>query len=190
MKQQLGDSNAARGDRLATIWAIVEARKALPAMIVVAGATAADDTRTIARGLAESAYDAGQSAGLLQLTKEKPSLLEPTSYTHLSIAPGGSEREAFDAALAGWRTHYDVVIVDIGDVRGGGLQAHVIRVADGIVLGVCADRRVVAADRELAGLLTQLGSEVMGVVLTAPPARPSLPRPSSGRSRLAPAVQR
>jgi hypothetical protein len=190
MKQHTGDSNSTQSDRLATIWAIVEARKTFPAMIVVAAATAADDTGAIACGLAEAANAAGKGAGLLRLTKETRGGFASGAYAQLSIDSRGSERDAFDKALEVWRTQFDVVIVDIADARLGALGAHVVSVADGVVVGLCAQRRVVAADRELAALLTQLQSSVIGVVLCAPMAKTPPARFSPDHSRLAPAAQR
>jgi hypothetical protein len=189
MKQHSGAADALQSDRLATIWAIVEAHKSFPALIVVAGATAADDTDAIACGLAQAANAAGKNAGLLRLTNELRGGLASGSYAQLSIDSRGSEREAFDKALAVWRTQFDVVIVDIADIRLRALGAHVVSVADGIVLGLCSQRRVLPADRELAALLAQLRSEVLGVVLTAPVAKTSPARRSPDRTRLARAAQ-
>lgn len=190
MKQRRSDSHSLQLDRLATIWAIVEARKSFPAMIVVAGATAADDTATIACGLAEAANAAGKGAGLLRLASEVTGGLASGAYAQLSIDSRGSEREAFDKALAVWQTQFDVVIVDVADALLGALGAHVVSVSDGVVLGLCAQRRVLPADRELAGVLAQLRSEVIGVVLTAPMAKAWPSGRSPDRSLLAPAAQR
>ena len=176
-------------DRFATIWAIIEARKTFPAMIVVTGATPADDTKSIARGLAEVAQGVGQRAGYLQLGADGRGTVTPSSYTVLSVATRGSQRESFDAAVALWRSMYDIVVVDAAILGVTALAAHVIRIADGVVIGVCDQRRVVPADRALARLLGELSASIIGAVMTAPISKADAVLQSHSNSQLRAATQ-
>jgi hypothetical protein len=181
MNQHSNTVTSTTSERLATIWAIIEARKTFPAIIVVTSATESDDTEAVARGLAQAAHSVGQRTGYLRLGANSGSGIVSAPYAALSIAPRGTEREAFDAALTTWRAMYDVVIVNASVLGSGALGAHAARVSDGIVVGVCDQRRVVPADRELARLLQDLKVSVIGVVMTAPAnktATASIPQPS------------
>jgi len=186
---KLDDSSSTRKCRLANIWAIVEAREVSSSMIVIASATTTDDTPAVARGLAEAAHAAGRRTGYLQLAKETQVGAQRAQYAHLSITDRMSEREGFDAALAGWRAMYDVIIVDAADLQNRLLGAHVARVADGVVIGVCAQRRVMTADRELATLLSLLNASVIGAVMTPSPEKAATVQVSLDRARLKPAAQ-
>ena len=189
MKLHQRQTNLSQNDQLDTIWSIVEARHTFPALIAVAAATDGDDTTSIARGLAQAACSAGQSAAYLRLTAGNSASADAGSYAELSLAPRASKREAFDAALQIWRTMYDVVIVDIGNVHAEPVAAHVVRVAAGVVVGVCAERRVMPGDRRFRNLLAQLDAAVIGVVLSAPVPRVRSVRKARDRSRLATAPQ-
>jgi Mrp family chromosome partitioning ATPase len=162
----------ANADRLATIWAIVEARQTFPALILVASATAIDDTQPVARGLGLASQDAGKRTGFLYLGAgiRRKALGEPLGYDELSISGRQSQRENFDALLGGWRRNYDVIIIEIPQLASCGLGAHVARLSDGIVVALFPDRQVTKADRELTTLFSQLGASVIGVVKTAVPA--------------------
>jgi hypothetical protein len=176
-------------NRFATIWAIVEARKKFPAMIVVTGATLADDTRSIARGLTEVAQGAGQRAGYLQLGADGRGTVASSSYAVLSVATRGSQRESFDAAVALWRSMYDIVVVDAAVLGASALGAHAARTADGVVIGVCDQRRVVPADRALARLLGELAASIIGAVMTAPISKADVVLQSRSNSQLRAATQ-
>jgi Mrp family chromosome partitioning ATPase len=189
MKQQSTAINSDPADRLATIWAIVEARNTLPALIVVTSATHADDTSSIARGLAAAGNSAGQNVGYLELTAGSRSTGASGPYASLSIDPRGSPREAFDGALERWRTMYDVIIVDAATLGSAALAAHVARISDGVVIAVCDKRRVVPADRELAVLLSELQACVIGVVLSAPLTKSAPTRVSRDHALLERAAQ-
>jgi Mrp family chromosome partitioning ATPase len=184
MKHPSTDPKLAQSDRLVTIWSIIEARKSLPATIVVTGATHKDDTAFIARGLAQVAHTTGQRTGYLELKPDGRPGSSPAPYAALSIAPRGSQREAFDAALAAWRPMYDVVIVNAGTLGSEALGAHAARVSDGVVIGICDQRRVERADHILAQLLNELKTSVLGVVMTAPIIARQSPQLSLDRSRV------
>lgn len=171
-------------DRLATIWAIVEARQTFPALIVVASATAMDDTQPVARGLCLASQDAGKRTGFLYLgagIRRKPAG-ESLTYDELSISGRLSQRENFDALLTRWRSSYDVIIVEIPQLASCGLGAHVARLSDGIVVALFPDRQVTKTDRELTTLFAQLGTSLIGVVKTAAPVGKADLPPAKSRS--------
>ncbi len=180
---------SARMNALSTIWSIVEARQQLPAVIVVTGATGADDTEAVASGLASVALTTGQRTGYLRLSAGGPDNEASADYATLSISPRASQREAFDTALKTWRTMYDVVIVDAGGTDSEALRVHAARVCDGVVIAACNQRRVVAADHNLARVLREVRASLIGVVSTAPARDPKAIRALSGRSSFVPAVQ-
>ncbi len=189
MKRLFRKTQPTPNDRLATIWAIVEARSTLPAMIVIASATDDDDTTSIARGLADVAGNAGQTTGYLRINAGGRPNTGPAPYTELSISPRGSSREAFDEALTTWRSIYDVIVVDVTNLGSEPLGAHAARVADGVVVAICSQRRAVAADGELSTLLAELQAVVIGAVLAAPRSVNPPVRVTRERPRFEPAAQ-
>jgi hypothetical protein len=189
MKQELTPNLPGQSDRLATIWSIIEGRKTFPAMIVVTSATRAEDTESIARGLAQAAHSVGLRTGHLRLAAGDGESGVPAHYAELSIASRGSRREAFDAALAEWLTMYDVVIIDAGILGFDGLGAHVARVGHGVIVAVCDRRRAVSADRNLVRLLSDLQTPIIGVVMTARRGKAPNIRLSRDPSRLKAATQ-
>ena len=137
-------------NRLAMIWAIIESRKTFPTMIVITAASGADDTETIAHGLARAAHESGRRTALLGLCANRAGRSAPVPYASLSIPARDSQRETFDASAASWRTTFDVVVIDAAVLGADALGAHAARIADGVVIAVCDRRRVVAAARALA----------------------------------------
>jgi hypothetical protein len=184
MMKHSSETTLDTADRLATIWSVIEARKSFPATIVVTSATQADDTVSIARGLAQASHAAGQRTGYLALAGAVRGATVTGSYAQLSIAPRGSQRESYDAALALWRSMYDVVIVNAPVLGSEGLGAHAARIADGVVIGVCDQRRVVPEDRKLVQLLGELQASIVGVVMTAAMSPAEAPRVAYDRSRV------
>ena len=158
-------------------------------MIVIAGATQADDTRSISRGLAEAAQGVGQRVGYLKLGSDGSGDIPSASYASLSVANRGSARESFDSALASWRTMYDIVVVDAGVLGKTSLGAHAARIADGVVIGVYEKRPVVPADREMARLLNELGASIIGAVTTGSISRADAVRQSRSQTTLRAAAQ-
>ena len=146
MKRSPKPADPSNSDQLAAIWSIIESRKTFPAVIVVTSATDADDTTTIARGLAAAAQQAGQRTGYLALGDN--SAAEPHRYAELAIAARTPQREAFDAALPGWLSRFEVIIVNAPTLRSQPGGAHIARIADGVVIGLCKARKVIDADRE------------------------------------------
>jgi hypothetical protein len=181
--------SSAQMNELGTIWAIVETRKALPAVIVVMGATQADDTEAISRGLAQVADAAGQRAGYFRLKTGAGAKSALSQYATLVIGSSGSQRESFDASLTSWRTMYDVVIVDAGTSGAEPLGVHAARVGDGVVIAACEQRKVVPADRTLARVLKEIHASVIGVVMTAAAGSQKPVAVLDGRSSLVPVVQ-
>jgi hypothetical protein len=183
-------SSLAVSDRLATLWTIVEARRTFPVLIVVASASDTDDTTSIARGLAQVAHESGWRTGYLRLNPGAQPIPTINGYSELRVAERGSPREAFDAAITDWRRGFDVLVVDVTDVRSQFLAAHVARIADGVVVAVCAGRRVLAADHEFASLLKEISASMLGVVFCRPAVPASAIRRSPDVARLEPAAQR
>jgi hypothetical protein len=124
--------------------------------------------------------------------KQQPAVVSPTQIDRLvvlSIAPPVSQREAFDAASASWRTTYGGVIVEAATLGSEELRAHAGRVGDGVVIGVSDQRRVFPANRERPCLVRDLCASVIGVVMTAPISQTEAFRESRDRSRLKAAAQ-
>jgi Mrp family chromosome partitioning ATPase len=168
-------------DRLATVWAIIEARKRSPVLLLIAGATAGDDTTSVARGLAVAAGHAGQRAGYYRLNADGLDSLATHGYSELIVPECASRRAGFDAALADWRLTYDVIIIDAADAHCESLAGHAARIADGVVIAVCGGRAVVTADRELATLLREVGASVFGAVYCGKAAGDSQREPAHHR---------
>ncbi len=170
-------------DRFALIWTIVEAGQEMPKLLVVASASASDDTERLARGIARAAHDAGQSAAYLYLGTEPRKSRESTSaYAELTLPVAESARASFDAAIKAWREAHDVIIVELPALAGCGLGAHVARLSDGVVVAVCPTRKVIAADGELKALLLKLRALIIGVVKTAPASPAALPARTHDRA--------
>jgi len=181
--------STAQMNELATIWAIVQSRKAFPSVVVITGATPSDDTESIARGLATAAQSDGQRAGYLCLSASARSKTSSGTYASLSVIPSGSLRESFDVAISSWRSMYDIVIIDAGTSGVETLGLHAMRVGDGVVIAAYEDRKVVSADRRLARVLREIGASVIGVVMTGSAVATKPAAITEGRVALLPAVQ-
>jgi hypothetical protein len=178
--------------RLATIWAIVEARVPNRAVIVVASATEFDDTETIARGFCQASQEAGKRTGYLALRSGRFMAHTSNEPGELVLPVRESARQSLDAALPGWRSAYDIIVVDVPELTTSTLGAHIASIADGVVVALYPDRRVKPADSELKMLLSQLGTSIIGVVRTSRPKdipKPKLSKAEYVRSRL-PSIRR
>jgi hypothetical protein len=153
---------------LSTVWAIVEARQTFPAVIVVASATAKDDTEPVARGLSDVSEEAGKRTAYLYLgqgSRRNPAS-DSHRYAELSISGPQSQRESFDARFDAWRTMYDVIIIELPRLASCELGAHAARLSDGIVVALYPNREACKEDRELTRLFGQLKASLIGVVRT------------------------
>jgi hypothetical protein len=178
--------------RSAMIWSIVEARQANRALIVVAGATELDDTETIARGFCQASQEAGKRTGYLALRSGRFLAHTGAEPNELALPERESARQSLDAALPGWRSTYDVIIVDVPQLTMSAVGAHIASIADGVVIALFPERRVKPVDNELKMLLSQLGTSIIGVVRTsrlAQGASGKTSRSLSVRSRLFPMRQ-
>jgi hypothetical protein len=138
---------------LASIWSIIEASRAMPAVILAASATADDDVASVAQGLVKASKGAGRHTGYLALGG---GTLAPNA---LSLAlPPGSTCAGYDDLLRKWRETYEVIIVAIPQLPANELGAHVARTADGVLVVVREQRPIQNADSELSKLLKRLGA--------------------------------
>jgi len=168
MSTMVVPGSALRNDRLANVWAVLEARNVFPVVVVVTSATAADDTHGLARGLANVAQATGRRTGLLALVPSPRSVSDAASYAHLSVAGRPATREAFNDVFVGWQAAHEVIIVDAGVLGSEAFGFCVVPKATSVVIAVCDQRRVASADHELVALLAGLQASVFGVVMTAP----------------------
>jgi Mrp family chromosome partitioning ATPase len=90
-----------------------------------------------------------------------------TEPGELVLPARDSARQSLDAALPGWRSAYEIIVVDVPELTTSPLGAHIASIADGVIIALYPDRRVKPADGELTMLLSQLGTSIFGVVRTA-----------------------
>ncbi len=153
---------------LATTWEILEVRQRSAATIVVTSATLVDDTEKVARGLCEASHDAGKRTVYVRLGG--PWLFESartTTYGELALSEQESSRHFLEETFPRWRADHDVIIFDLPALTSTDAGAHIVRIADGVVIALHSERRVRSEDENLSVLLSQLGATITGVVRTS-----------------------
>jgi hypothetical protein len=167
---------------LATTWEILEVRQSNAATLVVTSATPFDDTEKVARGLCEASHDAGKRTVYVRLGGallfEKT---QSTTYGELALSERETSRHFLEDTLPQWQADHDVIIFDLPALASTDAGAHIVRIADGVVVALQSDRRVKSEDENLTVLLAQLGATITGVVRTSKRA----PKPKLSKSPLA-----
>lgn len=160
------DARNAVDPQLSIVWAILEARRSLPAMVVVASATEFDGSRAVARGLAAVAYGSGRRTAYLDLGIGSEQVAVP-NYVTVLAPPDHSEGGDFSAAVTAWRSSFDVVIVNVPALLSTRYGAQLARIADAVVIAVCEGRRITTIDRDLSAVFGELSAKVLGIVRTS-----------------------
>jgi hypothetical protein len=161
--------------RFRAIGAILSARLAPPAIVLVTAASTQDDTSVLAHGLATSFHAAGfrtayaGPADLARTTAQRP------SYDAIALAdPGGDIVAAeIEALVARWRDAYEIVLYDVPAILDDRRAIRVARHLDGILIALHGGRAITRDDADVATFLATLTAPNLGVVTTGRRTTPS-----------------
>ncbi len=161
--------------RLRAIGAILSARLAPPAIVLVTAASTQDDTSVLAHGLAKSFHAAGfrtAYAGPAQLAVADA---QRPSYDEVMLADAGGDIVAaeIDALVARWRDAYEIVLYDVPAILDDRRAIRVARHIDGILIALHGGRAVTRDDADVAAFLATLSAPNLGVVTTGRRPAPS-----------------
>ncbi len=158
--------------RLGSVLALLTARFAGPALILVTAAMPEDDTRRVATSVAQVLQSTGKRAAYATLGSSPLALDEDDEAAGFDVLRPAlaalTSPAAFDATAALWRAEYDFVLVDAPTLLETTLVPHIARTANGVLIAMRRGRTAGAEDRKAAAILKHLGALTIGIVTTPP----------------------